>query len=177
MKKRILGFLLAALMCVGVTPVYANEAEPVEPIANMYLLSRGALVEKLYELEGAPAVETAAPFKDVDEWYADAVAWAAAKGIVAGYDADTFGPDDYVRREQLASILYRYAKYKGMDVSVGENTNILSYTDAFDISGYAFPAMQWACGSDILTDVEGEIFPHGYVAGPTADEFFEIFKQ
>ena len=177
MKKRILGFLLAALMCVGVTPVYANEAEPVEPIANMYLLSRGAMVEKLYELEGAPAVETAVPFKDVDEWYADAVAWAAEKGIVAGYDADTFGPDDYVRREQLASILYRYAKYKGMDVSVGENTNILSYTDAFDISGYAFPAMQWACGSGILTDVEGEIFPHGYVAGPTADEFFEIFKQ
>ena len=51
MKKRILGFLLAVLMCVGVTPVYANEAEPVEPIANMYLLSRGAMVEKLYVLE------------------------------------------------------------------------------------------------------------------------------
>ncbi len=61
-----------------------------------------------------------------------------------------YGPDDPVTREQLAAILFRYAKYKGYDVSIGENTNILSYDDAFDISGYAIPAVQWACGTDVL---------------------------
>lgn len=179
MKKRMLGFLMAALMCVSAVPVYADEAAPAEPIANMYLLSRGAVAEKLYELEGKPAVEEAASFKDVtaDMQCAEAVAWAAANGIVSGYDAETFGPSDYVRREQLASILFRYAKLKGMDVSVGEDTNILSYTDAFDISEYAIPAMQWACGCGLLTDLEGSIAPHGYVAGPTADEYFVMFRQ
>ena len=67
-------------------------------------------------------------------------------------------------REQLASILFRYAQYKGLDVSVGEETNILSYNDAFDISEYAIPAMQWACGSGIINGNEdGTIDPTGHV--------------
>lgn len=74
----------------------------------------------------------------------------ASRGIVLGYGNGKYGPDDSVTREQLAAILFRYAKVKGYDVSIGENTNILSYDDAFDISSWAFPAMQWACGTNVI---------------------------
>ena len=113
--------------------------------------TRGMITTILWRMEGKPDAG-AVPFTDVDAdmYYADAIAWAAEKGIVSGY-GDTFGPDDNITREQLASILWRYAKYKGYDVSVGENTNILSYEDAFDISEYAIPAMQWACGAGIIS--------------------------
>ena len=94
-------------------------------------------------------------------YYADAIAWATEKGIVSGYGI-TFGPDDPVTREQLVTILWRYAQYKGYDVSVGEDTNILSYTDVFDISEYAFPAMQWACGEGIINgNDDGSLSPAG----------------
>jgi len=69
---------------------------------------------------------------------------------VEGYGNGKFGPDDSITREQLAAILYRYAKFKGYDVSVGEDTNILSYNDAFSISDWAMPAMQWACGAELM---------------------------
>lgn len=83
-------------------------------------------------------------------WAKDYIAAAAAKGIVSGYNDQQFGPDDPITREQVAAILWRYAQFSGDDVSVGENTNILSYTDAFDISEYAIPAIQWACGTGLL---------------------------
>ena len=91
-------------------------------------------------------------FADVapDTWYTDAVYWAAQNGIVSGSSETAFGPDDNLTREQMVTILYKFAIYMGYDVSVGEDTNILSYDDAFDISEYAFPAMQWACGAGIL---------------------------
>ena len=78
------------------------------------------------------------------------MAWAAEHGIVTGYDNGNYGPDDPITREQLAVILYRYARFKGYDVSIGEETNILSYTDALEISQYAVSAMQWACGAGII---------------------------
>ena len=71
-------------------------------------------------------------------------------GIACGYGNGKFGPEDTLTREQMVTILWRYAQYKGYDVSVGEDTNILSYGDAFEISEYAIPAMQWACGSGVL---------------------------
>ena len=100
-------------------------------------------------------------FKDVNEgaWYGEAVRWAAASGIVTGYDAETFGPNDSVTREQLAAILYRYAEYRDIDVSVGEDTNILSYEDALTISDYAVPAMQWACGAGLIQGADGRLMP------------------
>ena len=83
-------------------------------------------------------------------WYLDAVTWAASQGIVGGYGGGLFGPEDNITREQLATILYRYAQAKGYDVSVGEDTNILSYTDVADLAEYAIPAMQWACGAGVI---------------------------
>ena len=71
-------------------------------------------------------------------------------GIVNGYADGTFQPDQTISREQMAAILYRYAQYKGCDVSVGEDTNILSYTDAAQVAEYAIPAFQWAVGAGII---------------------------
>ena len=122
--------------------------------------TRAMLVTILWRLEGCPAGKAALPYEDVaaDAWYADAVRWAQAAGIVEGYSDTLFGPDDVLTREQMVTILYRYAQYKACDVSVGENTNILSYGDAFEVSEWAIPAMQWACGSGIIIGIsDGDI--------------------
>lgn len=119
--------------------------------------TRGMVVTVLYRLENQPST-SAASFTDVASgaYYANAVAWANANGIVSGYGSGKFGPNDKVTREQLAAILYRYAQYKKYDVSVGEDTNILSYDDAQSISSYAIPAIQWACGAGVVTGKSGQ---------------------
>lgn len=118
--------------------------------------TRGMVVTVLYRLENQPSTSVAS-FTDVASgaYYANAVAWANANGIVSGYGSGKFGPNDKVTREQLAAILYRYAQYKKYDVSVGEDTNILSYDDAQSISSYAIPAIQWACGAGVVTGKSG----------------------
>ena len=78
---------------------------------------------------------------------------------MTGYTEQTFGPNDNITREQLAAILHRYANYKGYDVSVGEDTNILSFDDAQTISGYAVPAMQWACGAGLMQGSNRKLLP------------------
>ena len=122
--------------------------------------TRGMIVTVLYRLENEPSA-AAASFTDVvsGQYYTDAVAWANANGIVTGYGNGKFGPNDVVTREQLAAILYRYAQYKKYDVSVGEDTNILSYADAQSVSAYAIPAMQWAGGADIVNGSNGKLNP------------------
>ena len=125
--------------------------------------TRGMVVTVLYRLENQPST-SAASFTDVASgaYYANAVAWANANGIVSGYGSGKFGPNDKVTREQLAAILYRYAQYKKYDVSVGEDTNILSYNDAQSISSYAIPAIQWACGAGVVTGKSGsKLDPQG----------------
>lgn len=123
------------------------------PNAN---LTRGMLVQILYNLEGKPK-GTAANFSDMqaDAWYAKAVGWAASNKVVTGYADGTFRPNAAVTREQAAAILYRYAQSKGIDVSVGENTNILSYVDVQQASEYAIPALQWAVGAGVLNGKNG----------------------
>lgn len=87
-------------------------------------------------------------------WYAAGCEWAKANGI-----SDGSNPEAPVTREQLAAMLYRYAALKGRDLTAGENTNILSYTDASDVSAYALPALQWATGEKILTGSNGALNP------------------
>ena len=122
--------------------------------------TRAMIVTILWRLEGEPEAGSSS-FRDVKEnsWYGPAVAWASEAGIVTGYDAERFGPMDPITREQLAAILWRYAKYKGYDVSVGEDTNILSYEDAFSVSEYAIPAIQWACGAGLMQGDRGCLMP------------------
>ena len=127
-------------------------------------LSRAQLCQIIYNMEGRPTVAGGSSFSDVADgaWYTDAVTWAASQGIVDGYGGGLFGPDDNITREQLASILYRYAQAKGYDVSIGEDTNILSYSDASDVAEYAISAMQWACGSGVITGIsESALAPRG----------------
>ena len=126
--------------------------------------TRAQIVTLLYRLEGEPDVDNAIDFTDVPEgeWYSDAVRWAAGEDIVEGYGNGLFGTNDPVTREQLAAIFYRYAVCKGYDVSIGEDTNILSYEDFSDLSEYAVPAMQWACGTGIVNGTsESTLEPQG----------------
>ena len=115
-------------------------------------ITRGMFVTVLYRAEGEPEVNKSIPFVDVatDSYYANAVIWAKQNGIVKGISETEFAPDANIIREQIAAIMFRYAKKKGYDVSVGENTNILSYTDAEAISEYALEAMQYAVGSGLI---------------------------
>ena len=146
--------------------VYANglmAGTSVTTFSPNVTTTRGMIVTILYRLEGEPTISGTCPFDDVKSgsYYEKAIIWAAAKGIVSGYGSDLFGPDDPITREQMAVILFRYAQYKGLDVSAGEDTNILSYSDALDISEYAFPAMQWICGESILNGSDGNLMPRG----------------
>ena len=117
--------------------------------------SRAMIVTILWRLEGSPVVNYAMDFEDVeaDQWYTEAIRWAASEKIVEGYGNGKFGTNDAITREQFVTIMFRYAKYKGYDVSVGENTNILSYDDAFGVAEWAIPAMQWACGSGMIQGI------------------------
>ncbi|MBQ2747418.1 MAG: 5'-nucleotidase C-terminal domain-containing protein [Firmicutes bacterium] len=104
-------------------------------------MTRGMLMTVLARLDG---VDTTGG----DKWYTKGVEWAVENEL-----SDGTNPTGKVTREQFVTILYRYAQYKGIDVSVGEDTNILSYNDALEITEYAIPAIQWACGAGV---VEGD---------------------
>ena len=119
-------------------------------------VSRETVPRALWTLEGRPEVPVTQVFADVsaEKHAAAAIGWAAENGIVCGYGNGMFGPEDILTHEQLVTILWHYAMYKGCDVSVGEDTNILSYDDAFDIAPYAMGAMQWACGAGLQTGGE-----------------------
>ena len=116
--------------------------------------TRGTVVTLLYRLENQPSTP-ASSFTDVASgaYYANAVAWANANGIVSGYGSGKFGPNDKVTREQLAAILYRYAQYKKYDVSGAKSLD--GYTDAQSVSSYAVPALQWANAAGIVTGKSG----------------------
>lgn len=115
--------------------------------------TRGQIVTILWRMAGSPQVNYLMDFDDVDPaaYYAEAIRWATSEGIAGGYGGGVFGPDDPITREQLAVMLHRYAQHQGYDVSIGEDTNILSYADAFTVSEYAVSALQWACGAGIIS--------------------------
>ncbi len=122
---------------------------------------RDMIVTILYRLENEPEVGNSA-FKDVPAgaWYAKAVAWAAANEIVDGYSDTVFGPEDPVTREQLSAILYRYAKYKGYDVT--RQAELSGYTDAGRVTGYAVDAVRWAVAEGLIAGVtETTLVPNG----------------
>lgn len=123
-----------------------------EEFAPEETLTRSMLVTVLYRAAGSPEVNKSIPFSDVsaDSYYAAAVNWAQQNGIVNGVTESEFDPEANITREQIATIIYRYANYMGYDVSVGEDTNILSFEDAGDISDFAVEAMQYAVGAGLI---------------------------
>ncbi|MPM08142.1 hypothetical protein SDC9_54454 [bioreactor metagenome] len=128
--------------------------------------TRGMIVTVLWRMEGKPAAAAKAAFPDVTDgsYYAEAIAWAAEHKIVFGYDSGKFGPNDKITREQMVAILWRYAINKGYDVSVGERTSILSYSDAGSVSKYAVPSVQWACGAGLINGSDGKLMPQSNAA-------------
>jgi len=125
-------------------------------------MNRAMLVTVLWRLEGNPAVSSASSFEDVasNAWYANAVAWASANKIVSGYGSGLFGPNDNITREQMAAILYRYAEYKGHDVTASDNLS--AFADAGEVSTWALPGLKWAVAKGLITGVTRTILePRG----------------
>ena len=124
--------------------------------------TRGMMATILWRMEGSPAPKGKNSFTDVEagKWYADAITWTAENGIFAGYGKDKFGPDDPITREQLAAIFYRYADYKGYDLTVKGDLD--KFKDADKITDYAKTAMQWAVGSGLVKGKSGNLLdPQG----------------
>jgi hypothetical protein len=135
---------------------FANQNELFEgttatTFAPSTLMTRAMLAAVLYRLESKPAVTGSNSFKDVKsgQWYTDAVIWANTSGIVNGYGGGLFGTSDEVTREQMAVIMYNYAKYKGYDVT--KTADLKAYTDRAGISSWALAAMQWANAEEFIT--------------------------
>ena len=124
--------------------------------------TRAQLVTILYRLEGEPAVSGDLPFTDVETgiWYTDAILWAAQNNIVNGVSDTEFAPGDDLTRQQLVTILYRYAEAKGYDVSA--SADLSGYPDADQVQDYAQPAMAWAVAENIIQGMEdGTLKPAG----------------
>ena len=137
--------------------------------------TRAMVVTVLYRAEGEPQVTARSPFTDVPsgEWYYDAVRWAQMKGVVKGTSATTFDPDDKVTREQLATILYRYAAYKKYLLIPG--ADLTKYIDRNDISSYAMPAIGWAVEIGLIKGVTNKTVDPGGSA--TREQFAAIIGR
>ena len=149
----------------AVVYVYTNElfngtsATTFSPNGTM---TRAMLVTVLWRLEGAPAAGSASTFADVEpgSWYTDAVAWAGSVGIVNGTSATTFDPNGSVTREQIAAILYRYAKTKGWNVNGASSLNV--FADGSQVSEWAVRSMEWTYAKGLITGKDaGRLDPRG----------------
>lgn len=121
-------------------------------------LTRGMLVTVLWRMEGEPNTDYKVTFKNTDNaYYTDAVRWAAENNIVSGISDDEFASNINITREQMAAIIYRYAKYKGYDINIEKNAE---YKDKDSISEYAVNAVDWNNQNDIMTgDTDGKFEP------------------
>lgn len=128
-------------------------------------LTRGEAVTALWALEGRPVVNYLMDFSDVDPAasYGEAVRWAASEGIAGGYGGGLFGPDDPITREQLAVMLYRYARHEGYDTAQG-GMAVREFADYDQIAGYAAEAMTWAVEAGVLTATSLDTLAPGQAA-------------
>ena len=189
-SKRILALLLSMVLLLGMLPMSALAADStfsdvktsdwfyddVRYVCENGLMNgtgsgtfspkatttRGMIVTILYRLSGEPAVSGVCPFGDVaaGKYYEKAITWAAENKIVSGYADGTFGPDNAITREQLATILFRYVVYKGLDLVTLED-NLSRFSDRNEISSYAVSAMNWAVGQGLVKGSGGKLNPKG----------------
>lgn len=124
-------------------------------------VTRATITQVLYAMEGKPTAKKTAGFKDLKSgaWYVDSVNWAASIGIVSGYSKDKFGPNDAITRQQMAAIMYQYAKYKKYDTSA--NGDISKFKDSGSITKYAVTPMKWAVGHGIISGTNKGLEPKG----------------
>ena len=125
------------------------------------ITTRGMIVMILYRMENSPAVDSDVTFTDVSagRYYADAVAWANENDIVNGYGSGAFGPDDPITREQMASVLYRYAQLKGYDIAA--SGNLARFSDDREVSPYAANPMRWAVGNSLISGMGDNMLAPG----------------
>lgn len=187
MRKRILAFSLTLILVLSTTAQAARlpEFQDVTPDDWFYdgvqyayenglmngtgdglfspndSTTRGMIVTIIYRLEKEP-VSALSGFHDVPsgQWYAKAVGWASAKGIVNGYSETSFGPNDSITRQQLAAILYRYAGTNGYDTSGQAMLSV--YSDYNNVESYAVEAMAWAVASGLINGTSADtLSPNG----------------
>lgn len=143
-------------------------------------ITRAQFVMILARLSGDDlSGQTASSFSDVSasDWFFQAAQWANQASISTGSDGK-FNPNEGITREQMAVMLYRYTKHEGYDVSIGEDTNILSYNDSFSISDYAYAALQWACGAEIIQgDDAGNLNPNNHATRAQAAAILQRFIE
>ena len=145
------GYLQRRGIMTGLDETHFGPAEP---------LHREQFAVALYRMAGEPYVEGDNIFKDVDEnsWYGAAVCWANQTGIITGYgDTGLFGIGDLVTREQAATMLFRFANYKGYDTSQRQSLNI--FPDGNAVAEFARTSMEWAIGANIISGDQGCINP------------------
>ena len=137
--------------------------------------TRGQVMTVLHHLAGSPETDGTCTFLDVpeDAFYRQAVAWAASQDIVAGYSADTFGPEDPVTREQLTSIFYRYAKTKHYNVS--HRADLRKFKDRDQISPFAVETMSWANAIGLIAGTGPDTLAPG--DGATRAQFASILMN
>ncbi len=188
-SKRILSLLLSIVLILGMLPMFVLAADStfsdvktfdwfyndVKYVCEKGLMkgtssntfspkattSRGMIVTILYRMAGEPAVTGACSFKDVTagSYYEKPVIWAVENEVVGGYSASTFDPDGAITREQLAAILYRYAKFCGYDVTASAEIDMFS--DAGTVSSYALTAMKWASAEGLINGSGSKLDPQG----------------
>ena len=131
-----------------------SDAEHFSPDASC---KRGQLVTFLWRAAGKPAVDYAMSFSDVsaDAYYIEAVLWAASLGIVSGYGDGRFGVNDPITREQMASILYRYADYKGYDATA--RASLDGFGDGDEVSAWATEQIAWAGAEKLMAGVKWDV--------------------
>lgn len=142
-------------------------------------LSRAQFATILHRMEGKPDAEGGKSFPDVKdgEFYAEAVAWASSDSVkvISGYADQTFGPSDNITREQMAVMMYRYAKYKGYDTSASKELN---YPDAEDVSEFAEEAMKWAVGAGLISgNADGTLAPQGNTSRAVCSTIIQRFLE
>ena len=168
--KRTISLLMAIVMVLSL-----SFALPRAAFASDDAIDRAAVVQRLYELEGQPMVIQSVVFPDAA---GNAATWAYGAGIVHGDGDGCFHGDRAVTRAELVTMLWRYAQYKGIDVSVGEDTNILSYHDAFYLPAWCIPAFQWVVGAGVIEgDGEGNLDPRGQLTCAQAAEMLMRFDK
>ena len=142
-------------------------------------LTRAMLVQILWRLEGQPVVNYLLPFTDVedDDWYTEAVRWAASEGIVNGVSETSFAPDEAITREQLATMLHRYAKGKGYEAPSG-GMAIREFKDYAEISSWALQSMHWAVDSGLMNGKGDDILdPTGTATRAEVSKILSVFCQ
>lgn len=202
MKTKITAFILVVLMLAAVCcPAYALSFTDVSPnawyqeavnyVSDNGLMAgtgnsrfepdttmdRAMFVTTLYRIDGSPQVSGSAPFSDVaaGSYYADAVAWARENGVVSGVGNNRFAPREPLSRQQLATMLYQYAEYKGYPTVASDS--LAAFPDAAQVSGYAAAPMRWAVGAGIIAGSNGRLLPNTAASRAQAAQMLMRFRE